>query len=90
MDEVDLPEGEEAKVFGMMFAPPGYNIDTMPDVYREIDGVFSPSFGADPEDFAEGRSKYTEKKMAKAFKKMLAEHGQESLLQLTHFYGSRN
>ncbi len=51
-----LPEGEEAKVFGLMFAPPGYNIDTMRDVYREIDGVFSPNFGADPEDFAEGRS----------------------------------
>ncbi len=51
-----LPEGEEAKVFGLMFAPPGYNIDTMRDVYREIDGVFSPNFGADPQDFAEGRS----------------------------------
>ncbi len=41
------------------------------------------------EDFAEGRSKYTEKKMAKAFKKMLDKHGDKSLLQLTHFYGSR-
>ena len=24
-----LPEGEEAKVFTILFAPPGYNIDTM-------------------------------------------------------------
>ncbi len=51
-----LPEGEEAKVFGLMFAPPGYNIDTMRDVYGEIDGVFSPNFDADPGEFAAGRS----------------------------------
>lgn len=51
-----LPEGEEAKVFGLMFSPPGYNIDTMRDVYGEIDAVFSPHFDADPEDFAAGRT----------------------------------
>ncbi|MEM1435769.1 MAG: efflux RND transporter permease subunit [Pseudomonadota bacterium] len=51
-----LPEGEEAKVFGLMFAPPGYNIDTMREVYREIDGTFSPHFDADPKDFKLGVS----------------------------------
>ena len=51
-----LPEGEEAKVFGLMFAPPGYNIDTMRDVYAEIDSKFSPHFGGDPKDYAAGRT----------------------------------
>ncbi len=51
-----LPEGEEAKVFGMMFSPPGYNIDTMRDVYHEIDTVFSPHFGADPAQFNTGKT----------------------------------
>lgn len=49
-----LPEGEEAKVFGLMFAPPGYNIDTMRQVYEEIDAQFSPYFGADPADYSNG------------------------------------
>ncbi len=51
-----LPEGEEAKVFGLMFAPPGYNIDTMRQVYREVDAQFNPYFGADPEDYSSGKS----------------------------------
>jgi len=42
------------------------------------------------EDYAAGRSKIEEKKMAKAMKKMLAEHGKQSLVDLTNFYGSRN
>lgn len=41
------------------------------------------------EDYASGRSKIEEKKMAKAMEKMLAEHGSDSLMELTHFYGSR-
>jgi multidrug efflux pump subunit AcrB len=49
-----LPEGEEAKVFGLMFAPPGYNIDTMRQVYREVDAQFSPYFDADPKAYSEG------------------------------------
>ena len=52
-------------------------------------GQWMPYLQWTMEDYAEGRSKYVEKKMAKAFKKMLAEHGHESLTQLTHFYGSR-
>lgn len=42
------------------------------------------------EDYAAGKSKIEEKKMAKAMEKMLAEHGERSLMDLTHFYGSRN
>jgi len=41
------------------------------------------------EDYAAGRSQIEEKKMAKAMEKMLAEHGKGSLMDLTHFYGSR-
>jgi len=41
------------------------------------------------EDYAAGRSKIVEKKMAKALDKMLAAHGEQSLEDLTHFYGSR-
>ncbi len=52
-------------------------------------GQWMPYLHWTMEDYAEGRSKYTEKKMAKAFKKMLDKHGDKSLLQLTHFYGSR-
>ncbi len=51
-----LPEGEESKVFGLMFAPPGYNIDTMRQVYEEIDTQFSPYFGADPADYSNGNA----------------------------------
>ena len=51
-----LPEGEESKVFALMFAPPGYNIDTMREVYADVDSTFNPHFGADPADFAAGRS----------------------------------
>ena len=51
-----LPEGEESKVFALMFAPPGYNIDTMRDIYADVDATFKPHFGADPEDFAAGRT----------------------------------
>ncbi len=51
-----LPEGEESKIFALMFAPPGYNIDTMRKVYKEVDSTFNPHFGADPAEFAEGRT----------------------------------
>lgn len=51
-----LPEGEENKVFALMFAPPGYNIETMEEVYREVDANFAPHFDTDPEEYAEGRA----------------------------------
>jgi sulfide dehydrogenase cytochrome subunit len=52
-------------------------------------GQWMPYLHWTMEDYANGHNKYAEKKMAKAFKKMLAKHGDKSLLQLTHFYGSR-
>jgi sulfide dehydrogenase cytochrome subunit len=41
------------------------------------------------DDYVAGRSTTTEKKMSKALKKMLAEHGPASVENLVHFYGSR-
>ncbi|MBF0265744.1 MAG: efflux RND transporter permease subunit [Gammaproteobacteria bacterium] len=35
-----LPEGEEAKVFTILFAPPGYNIDTMKENYHQLENQF--------------------------------------------------
>ncbi|MBV2090034.1 MAG: efflux RND transporter permease subunit [Candidatus Thiodiazotropha sp. (ex Ctena orbiculata)] len=51
-----LPEGEEAKVFTIMFAPPGYNIDTMKEHYHSVEEQFLPQLGADPEQFAKGET----------------------------------
>ena len=52
-------------------------------------GQWMPYLQWTMEDYARGHSKYAEKKMAKAFKKMLDKHGEKSLEQLTHFYSSR-
>ena len=41
------------------------------------------------DDYVAGRNTPTEKKMAKAMKKMLDEHGPSSIEKLVHFYGSR-
>ena len=49
-----LPEGEEAKVFTMMFAPPGYNIDIMKENYHQVENEFLPHIGADPELYLKG------------------------------------
>ncbi|MES9994203.1 MAG: efflux RND transporter permease subunit [Candidatus Thiodiazotropha sp.] len=51
-----LPEGEEAKVFTIMFAPPGYNIDTMKGHYHKVEEQFLPQLGADPTQFAQGET----------------------------------
>ena len=51
-----LPEGEEKKIFAFMFSPPGYNIDTMDTIIRELNEYFVPFVGADPEDFATGKA----------------------------------
>ena len=48
-------EGEEKKIFAFMFSPPGYNIDTMDSIIRELNEYFVPFVGADPDDFAAGR-----------------------------------
>ncbi|PWC38156.1 efflux RND transporter permease subunit [Azospirillum sp. TSO22-1] len=41
-----LPEGEEATVFTFLSAPPGYNMETMLDVWRQIDPPLSGRVGA--------------------------------------------
>jgi len=51
-----LPEGEEAKVFTIMFAPPGYNIDIMKQNYHAVESNFLPQIGAGPELYASGES----------------------------------
>ncbi len=50
-----LPEGEESKIFTMMFAPPGYNIHVMRGAFREVDRYFIPEVGADPALFERGQ-----------------------------------
>ena len=51
-----LPEGEESKIFTLMFAPPGYNIHMMRDAFREVDKEFIPAVGQDPAVFERGES----------------------------------
>ena len=51
-----LPEGEEPKAFAVMNAPPGYNLETMAQIGREVRDYFLPYVGGDPDDFASGRS----------------------------------
>ncbi|CAA6828618.1 MAG: Acriflavin resistance protein [uncultured Thiotrichaceae bacterium] len=48
-----LPEGEEAKVFTIMFAPPGYNIDTMRKNYFTVENQLLPSVGAEAKPLTE-------------------------------------
>jgi multidrug efflux pump subunit AcrB len=51
-----LPEGEESKIFTLMFAPPGYNIDMMRRAFQEVDKDFYPAVGQDPALFAKGET----------------------------------
>ena len=51
-----LPEGEEQKIFVQMFAPPGYNIDEMQAIYKDIDDFLVPYIGEDPDKYARGES----------------------------------
>jgi multidrug efflux pump subunit AcrB len=51
-----LPEGEESKIFTLMFAPPGYNIQMMRDAFQEADRDFVPAVGQDPAVFESGES----------------------------------
>ena len=49
-----LPEGEEQKLFASMYAPPGYNVETMHDIFKQFDKEFVAQVGADPHAFAQG------------------------------------
>ncbi len=51
-----LPEGEENKLFVMMYAPPGYNVNEMHDVFKEMDDWLIPYVDQDPQMYASGRS----------------------------------
>ncbi|MBS3803829.1 MAG: efflux RND transporter permease subunit [Oleiphilaceae bacterium] len=51
-----LPEGEEAKTFASMNAPPGYNLETMTDIGEDIQGYFMDYVGDDPEKFERGET----------------------------------
>ena len=51
-----LPEGEEQKIFIQMYAPPGYNIDEMHAIYKDLDDFLVPHIGEDPEKYAKGES----------------------------------
>lgn len=51
-----LPEGEESKIFTLMFAPPGYNIDMMRRAFQDVDQDFYPAVGQDPALFAAGET----------------------------------
>lgn len=49
-----LPEGEEAKIFAQMFAPPGYNLETMRQVWERLDPPVTSQLNADGTAYAEG------------------------------------
>ncbi|WP_026988596.1 efflux RND transporter permease subunit [Fodinicurvata fenggangensis] len=50
-----LPEGEEAKTFATMNAPPGYNLSTMTGIARELEERLRPYQNAEPGDYEAGR-----------------------------------
>ncbi|HEX7719362.1 MAG TPA: efflux RND transporter permease subunit, partial [Woeseiaceae bacterium] len=49
-----LPEGEEAKLFSSMIAPPGYNLAEMSALAEQVQEHFMPYVEDDPERFARG------------------------------------
>lgn len=51
-----LPEGEEAKTFASMNAPPGYNLGTMEEIALEVQDYFLPFVDDEPEEFERGET----------------------------------
>ncbi|MGM0413147.1 MAG: efflux RND transporter permease subunit [Pseudomonadota bacterium] len=51
-----LPEGEEAKTFATMNAPPGYNLDEMRAIAEEVENHFLPHVEADGDAYADGET----------------------------------
>ena len=39
-----MPEGEEAKIFTRLLAPPGYNLEMMQSIAKETSDYFSPYY----------------------------------------------
>ncbi|MDF1812446.1 MAG: efflux RND transporter permease subunit [Verrucomicrobiales bacterium] len=51
-----LPEGEEAKAFSSMIAPPGYSLKEMEKIALQIQDEFLPATKDDPANFDSGKS----------------------------------
>jgi len=51
-----LPEGEEAKIFALMIAPPGYNLSEMTRIAKQVEAHFLPYVGDDPRRFQLGET----------------------------------
>ncbi|MEX1009864.1 MAG: efflux RND transporter permease subunit [Chthoniobacterales bacterium] len=51
-----LPEGEEAKTFSMMFAPPGYNLTEMDAIAAELNAEFRPALEEESAKFDRGET----------------------------------
>ncbi len=51
-----LPEGEEPKIFSLMIAPPGYNLDEMLRIAEEVQSGFLPYLDDEPASFESGTS----------------------------------
>lgn len=49
-----LPEGEEAKIFSRLIAPPGYNLAAMDEIAQQVHERFLPHVKGDPEGFEGG------------------------------------
>ncbi|BDS08848.1 acriflavine resistance protein B [Oceaniferula spumae] len=52
-----LPEGEEAKAFSTMIAPPGYSLSEMDKISRELQDELLPALKDDPDNYDSGKSK---------------------------------
>lgn len=52
-----LPEGEEAKSFSTMIAPPGYSLQEIDRIVRELQAEMLPALDDDPNNFTSGKSK---------------------------------
>lgn len=50
-----LPEGEEAKAFSTLIAPPGYSLREMDRIALELQAETLPALEADPADFDSGK-----------------------------------
>jgi multidrug efflux pump subunit AcrB len=53
-----LPEGEESKIFAFMFAPAGYNLATMQQIFEETDPPISAQINATTEAFEQGKTDF--------------------------------
>jgi multidrug efflux pump subunit AcrB len=51
-----LPEGEEAKTFATMSAPPGYNLQTMSAIGEELREYFYPAKAQSPDLYDQGKT----------------------------------